>query len=212
MRAVTLGLLASLLLAACGSSSMPDAARTGQPSTATSPATSSPPAPPATSSTATTVTATGTTTTPVAQSGECAAPGLALTFLGQQGATGHGELGFALRNTTSHSCQTGGYPGIEFVTGSGAPLPTATTRTTNDFFGSLSVRRLTVAPGAGFSFRVGVTHGIASSAGCTTAAAILVIAPDDTVQLHVAIPEGAYECGTATVSPVAPGDAAYVGG
>jgi hypothetical protein len=66
-----------------------------------------------------------------------------------------------------------------------------------------------VDPHKSVSFRVGVTHGIASSAGCTTAAGISVIPPDDTSSLQTRMPEGAYECGTATVSPVRPGRSAY---
>src|SRR3984885_14584570 len=47
---------------------------------------------------------------------------LALSFLGQQGGMGHGEIGFQLRNTSSTSCRTYGWPGIQFLDQSGAPL------------------------------------------------------------------------------------------
>jgi hypothetical protein len=134
---------------------------------------------------------------------------LSVSFLGQQGATGHGELGFALRNTSGSSCRTFGYPGVLFLSQGGAPLPTATTRTTHDFFGSAPLQPIVVNPGQSVSFRLGVTHGIASSAGCTTVYALQVIPPDDTANLRVSIPGGAYECGTATVSPVRPGQSAY---
>jgi hypothetical protein len=50
---------------------------------------------------------------------------------------------------------------------------------------------------------------MSSSAGCTTASGISVIPPDDTSSLHTTMPQGAYECGTATVSPVRPGRSAY---
>jgi hypothetical protein len=36
-----------------------------------------------------------------------------------------------------------------------------------------------------------------------------VIAPDDTAPIRAQIPDGAYECGTATVSPLQPGRSAY---
>jgi hypothetical protein len=36
-----------------------------------------------------------------------------------------------------------------------------------------------------------------------------VIPPDDTATLRTSIPDGAYECRTATVSPLRPGDSAY---
>jgi hypothetical protein len=134
---------------------------------------------------------------------------LTLRFLGQQGATGHGELGFALRNTGSASCRTFGYPGVLFLSRSGAPLPTNSTRTSHDLFGPAPAVSIVLTPGQDASFRLGVTHGIASSAGCTTAYGLQVIPPDDTATTHVSIPDGAYECGTATVSPLRPGVSAY---
>ncbi|MBV9193965.1 MAG: DUF4232 domain-containing protein [Solirubrobacterales bacterium] len=137
------------------------------------------------------------------------AAGLSLTFLGQNGGLGHGELGFALRNTGSASCRTGGYPGVQFLDRAGAPLPTAPTHTTTDFFGHAPVAALELAPGQHASFRLGVTHGGESTAGCTTAAGLQVIAPNDTAMLRVTIPQGAYECRTATVSPLRPALSAY---
>jgi hypothetical protein len=139
----------------------------------------------------------------------CRAAGLALSFLGQQGATGHGELGFALRNTGSSSCSTVGYPGVQFLNRAGGSLPTTPTHTTRDFFGVEPLRALVVDPGQSISFRLGVNHGIGSSAGCTTAFGLQVIAPNDTATMRVSIPGGASECGTSTVSPVRPGDLAY---
>lgn len=139
----------------------------------------------------------------------CRAAGLALRFLGQQGATGHGELGFAVRNTGSASCRTFGYPGVQFLDASGGRLPTRSRRTTDDFFGHVPVVEIVLAPGASASFRLAVTHGNASPAPCTTARGLQVYPPDDTAKLHAAIPEGAAECGTATVSPMRPGTSAY---
>jgi hypothetical protein len=136
----------------------------------------------------------------------CAASGLALSFLGQQGATGHGDLGFALRNTGNGACSTIGYPGIQFLDRSGGQLPTTPAHTTKDFFGTTRLRALTVAPGGSVSFRLGVSH-IGSS--CTTAYALQVIAPNDTATLRTPLREGAAECGTATVSPLQPGESAY---
>jgi hypothetical protein len=134
---------------------------------------------------------------------------LALSFLGGQGAAGHGLLGFALRNTTGRSCRTYGYPGIRFLGAARQPLPTIPIRTTHDFFGAAPLAKLVVNPGASVSFRLGVTHGAASATGCTTAYGLQVIAPDDTVPLRTSIPGGAYECRTATVSPLQPGTTAY---
>lgn len=139
----------------------------------------------------------------------CVASGLALSFLGQEGATGHGELGFALRNTASGSCSTVGYPGVEFLGGGDTALPTTPAHSTSDFFGHTTLHALTVGPGQSVSFRLGVTHGESSGAGCTTASALQVIAPNDTATLTTPIPDGAAECTSVTVSPLQAGDSAY---
>jgi hypothetical protein len=139
----------------------------------------------------------------------CRAATLALTFLGQQGATGHGVIGFALRNTGATSCHTVGFPGVLWLSKAGTPLPTNSIRTTRDFFGTAPLASLTVPPGGEFSFRLGVTHGAGGTAGCTTAAALQVIPPNDTSTLRVTIPNGVYECRTTTVTPVRPGKSAF---
>src|SRR5579875_1837851 len=208
--ALILGALA-LLLAGCGGSSH----HASQPAAVTAPA-------PRTTTTATgagaSPTASSTPSTPsttasggaaVSGGGPCRAAQLSLTFLGGQGATGHGELGFALRNTSQQTCSTVGYPGIQFLDKAGQPLPTQPTHTTQDFFGSVPEEPLTLPPGATASFRLGVTHGAASPSGCTTAYGLQVIPPNDTASLRTAIPGGAYECQTATVSPLARGTSAY---
>lgn len=140
---------------------------------------------------------------------QCKAAGLALSYLGGQGATGHGELGFALKNTGSSACATGGYPGIQFLAKDGSALPTTPQHTTDDFFGHLALQRITLQPGQTTSFRLGVSHGGGASSGCTTADGLQVIAPNDTATLRVQIPNGASECGTATVSPLQPGTTAF---
>jgi Protein of unknown function (DUF4232) len=201
---------AALALAGCGGSSS-NAGRTSAsvPTTnsATTPDTTSTAATtpaPATSTPTTTATTTATSVPAI-----CRASDLSASFLGGQAATGHGLLGFALRNQSANTCTTYGYPGVEFLSQSGQPLTTNSTRTTTDFFGTLPKTLLTVAPGAIVSFRLGVTHGAASTAGCTTAYALQVIPPNDTATLRVPIPNGAYECQTATVSPMQRGTSAY---
>jgi Protein of unknown function (DUF4232) len=201
-----LAVLVAASLSACGSSTTvvtdKSAAGSGTGSTASS----------STAATTTTATATSvstSTTTTTAGPPACTAATLKLAYLGGQGATGHGELGFELTNSGSQPCHTYGYPGVQFQSASGAPLPTKSTRTTTDFFGTVPEQRLTVAPGSSVSFRLGVTHGAGSSAGCTTAAQVQVIPPDDTHPLVVTIPGGAYECGTTTVSPLQQGTTAF---
>ena len=140
----------------------------------------------------------------------CRAAGVKITYLGGQGATGHGLLGFAMQNTTGAPCSTVGYPGIQFVSKRGAALPTHDIRTTSDFFGTTKLARLIVAPGQSASFRLGVSHGAASTQPCVTAGYVQVIPPNDTSAVRVAIPGGAFECGGGvTVSPMQPGDTAY---
>ena len=207
--ALPLLIVAGLSAAACSSSSSTSSHVTA----ATSPATATTPSPTTTTAAApATTTATQTTTTPQTPPATppCRAAGLALSFLGGQGATGHGKLGFALRNTGSNPCTTIGYPGIQFLDKAGNPLPTIPTHTTQDYFGTVPKVLLTVAPGATVSFRLGVTHGMTSTTGCTTAYGLQVIPPNDTATLRTAITNGgAYECQTATVSPLAQGTSAY---
>jgi hypothetical protein len=209
---IALILACALALAACGSSS-PSSSGVANRQPATSSSTA--PATTQTSSTPTSTTPSGPATTPTSTSSPtastaCTAADLAVSFLGGQGATGHGELGFALRNTSSSTCHTYGYPGVLFLDRAGKALPTDSTRTTQDFFGSAPERKLDVAPGQTVSFRLGVTHGAASPVGCTTAYGLQVIPPDDTATLHVTIGNGgAYECRTATVSPLQQGTSAF---
>jgi hypothetical protein len=224
--------LAALALAGCGGGggtqtthgSRPTAASAGQ--TGTAPAgtqsqsatttTASPTAEATTTASQSTTTASQSTGAPAANGGasvgastdQCTAAGLSLAFLGGQGATGHGELGFALKNTGS-TCSTGGYPGIQFLAKDGAALPTNPQHTTSDFFGSLPLKALSLDPGQTASFRLGVSHGGGSDSGCSTAYGVQVIAPNDTATLRVPIPNGASECGATTVSPLQPGDSAY---
>ncbi|MGZ4176708.1 MAG: DUF4232 domain-containing protein [Solirubrobacteraceae bacterium] len=227
IRVIGLGALAAVTLAGCGGSgggqstqgSQPAAATAGQTGTA-APGTQSQSQSAAVTSTssssaaATTTAAQSSAAQPNGGAGvagpanACQASGLALSFLGGQGATGHGELGFALKNT-GPACSTGGYPGIQFLSQNGAALPTTPQHTTSDFFGDLSLQHVSLAPGQSASFRLGVSHGGGSDAGCNTAYGLQVIAPNDTATLRVQIPNGASECGATTVSPLQPGDSAY---
>lgn len=193
--------LCALVAAGCGSSSTTTVTRTTTRTvTASAPATTTGAAP----------TTTSTTSTAAAGTGACRASDLTLSYLGQQGATGHGELGFALRNKSSGPCITFGYPGVLFLDRAGRALPTRTTRTTSDFFGHTTLRHIRLAPGDTVSFRVGVTHVATAGNRCTTAHQVQVIAPNDTATIRVQIRQGgAYECAVATVSPVQARTSAY---
>ena len=141
--------------------------------------------------------------------GECRASQLELTYLGGLGATGHGDLGFALRNRSARACHTSGYPRVRFLDRSGRPLPTHVTRSTDDFFGHSPLRALSVAPGSSVSFRLDVSHGSGSPGRCPTAAALRVMPPGDTHAMIATITHGAYECGHLIVSPLQPGHSAH---
>jgi hypothetical protein len=206
-------LVIGLVLSACGGSG--SAARTvvhtvtthvtGGPASATSPAST----PTTTASTPSTPTTPTTVTSTPAGTPACVAADLALTFIGQSGAAGHGELGFALKNTSQSSCHTYGYPGVLFLDSRGSGLTTIPDHTTSDFFGHAPETELTLSPGDEVSFRLGVTHGAVPGSVCSTAAGLQVIAPDDTATLRIIIPGGAYECRDVTVSPLQPGTSAY---
>src|SRR5437764_1333294 len=106
-------IVALLTLAGCGSSTTtttPAATGAASSSTVASTGTGASTAP----------TTTGATTTPQGTPA-CVAASLRLSFLGQQGATGHGLLGFGLRNRSSSSCHTFGFPGIQFLDKAGRP-------------------------------------------------------------------------------------------
>ncbi len=202
MALATVALAAAVAVAGCGSSKTVTTTVTSAASSPTSAATSSTP-----STTSATTSSSASTTS--AAPPLCTAGTLALRILGQQGATGHGEIGVAMRNTGSSTCHTFGYPGVLFLDKAGQPLPTVPTHTTHDFFGDAAEIGINVAPGDSVSFRLGVTHGINGTQGCATAYGLQVIPPNDTATLRTTIPGGAFECRTVTVSPVRPGTSAY---
>ncbi|HYZ82127.1 MAG TPA: DUF4232 domain-containing protein [Solirubrobacteraceae bacterium] len=233
IKIIGLAALAALVLTACGGSGGGQTSQASQPSAATAGHTATAPAgtqsqtptqgQSQSQAASTTTSSSAAATSTAAQSSgaqpnggagiagasnPCKASGLALSFLGGQGATGHGELGFALKNTGA-ACETGGYPGIQFLGKDGAALPTTPQHTTSDFFGNLPRKALSLEPGQIASFRLGVSHGGGSDAGCNTAYGLQVIAPNDTATLRVQIPNGASECGATTVSPLQPGSSAY---
>lgn len=205
---IVLACALSLGLAACGGSGgsthIVTRTVTAPSTTTTSQATSA-----ATATTSASTTATTTTSAAAGGTQPCTAHDLALSLIGQQGAAGHGELGFALKNISSTPCHTFGYPGIQFLDRHGADLTTVPHHTTIDYFGHAPEVELTIAPGSSASFRLGVTHGAVPGSVCTTAYGLQVIPPDDVSTVTAQIPGGGYECQDATVSPLQPGDSAY---
>ena len=206
----------ALLLSACGGStntSDQTGGGGGSPVTVTKTITQ-PASTPATTTTdtgpQTNTIATKTSTTPAAVSDRCTASELSPRYLGSNGAAGTIVLGFALKNTGSSSCHTYGWPGVEFLSSSGAALPTNATRTTGDVAGSTPAGVLTIAPGASASFRMVVSDMATGGGSCPTADMLQIYAPDDTVTMKVAVP-GIAACGKGTVSPMMAGVSAFAG-
>jgi hypothetical protein len=213
LASLAVAMLSAAALAACGSAGGTPAASTATTTASSQPASTATSTTDPTTTTTTTAPAstTSTTTSTAAASSEppCTAASLSLGFLGQQGGMGHGEIGFVLHNTGNVSCRTYGYPGILFLDKGGHPLPTVPHHATSDFFGSSPAIPLVIAPGASASFRLDVGHGVATSNGCATAYGLQVIPPNDTATLRTTIPNGAYECQDANVSPLRSGESAY---
>jgi hypothetical protein len=176
---------AGLAVAGCGSSSTTTASQPHKPGVTSSERTSKTAAAPA-----------------------CTAADLRLSFLGGQGATGHGLLGFALRNGGSASCSVYGYPTVALLGRSGHPLAARVTDASTDFFGSVAEARINLAAGREASFRLTVSHGGGSNAGCAVARSLRAIPPGASSALRAAIRPAAYVCGGATVSPIVAGTTA----
>jgi hypothetical protein len=158
----------------------------------------------------TNTTATKTSTTSAAVGNACTASDLTPSYLGSNGAAGTIVLGFALKNTGSSTCHTYGWPGVQFLSSSGAALATHTTRTTGDVVGPTPAGVLTLAPGDEASFRMVTSDMAAGGGSCPTASALQIYAPDDTVTMKVAVPDVA-ACGKATLSPLMSGVSAFAG-
>jgi hypothetical protein len=168
-----------------------------------------------TTSTASTSTTSTTPTTAASAGGStpaCTAADLTPVFLGSNGATGRVVLTFALRNHGSGACHTYGWPGVQFASASGSPLPTSTTRTTNDLLGSTPAAPLTLGAGQEASFRIIVPDSKnGSNVGCSTASEVRIIAPDDTTGMVANLTAPVTECGAATLSPLLAGTDAAPG-
>jgi hypothetical protein len=176
-------------------------------STATSTSTSSTTTP---STSTTPTTSTSTTTSTAASAGgsttACTAADLTPVFLGSDGATGRVVLAFALRNKGTAACHTYGWPGVQFAAAGGSPIPTTTTRTTNDLLGSTPAAALTLGAGQEASFRIIVPDSKnGSNVGCSTAGEVRIIAPDDTASMVATLTAPVTVCGTATLSPLLSG-------
>ncbi len=212
LRTVSAALASALLVAACGASSSAGGQSSGRHHRTVTVTVTQPVATTPTTATGplTNTVATGPVTTPAALTNECNSTDLTPSFLGSNGAAGTIVLGFALKNTGSSSCQTYGWPGVQFLSASGAALATNATRTTADVVGSTPANLVSLSPGQEASFRIVASDVGPGGASCPTASALQIYAPNDTATMKVALP-GIAACGSATVSPMLPGTSAFAG-
>lgn len=171
LRALVGAAILAVALAAC-------AAPTGSPSTpaATNPAAATPTAP-VTTVPSPSIPPTKTLAPPataVATNAACAAAGLRVQQVGQDGAAGHIHLVLTLTNTTATSCTLSGYPTLEMLDGGGKPMLTRISHS-DVSFAPTAPHRVLLAPSASASFDVGYSHvPVGSETSCPAASAVLV--------------------------------------
>ncbi|HXW33712.1 MAG TPA: DUF4232 domain-containing protein [Acidimicrobiales bacterium] len=145
-----------------------------------------------------------TTSSTAAGTVRCVSSGLAASLQGSQGGAGTFELTFALKNTTSSPCVTGGYPGLLLVDSSGKDLQTTTVRGGPLSFENVTPLAITVPAGGTFWFNVGYSDvPTGTESVCPTAASIQIIPPNDTGHLVVSgLNASVCNNGTLDTSPV----------
>jgi hypothetical protein len=141
--------------------------------------------------------------------GRCAPQQLGLAYLGSQGATGHIEASFQLRNASQKQCTLFGYPGAQMLGANGNLLPTHVQRG-GSFF--TETRRaphtVSLAPGEAARFVFGYSDNPEYGGGkaCPQAVKLEVTPPNTYSRLAVSMPAGANSfapCGGVLVaSPV----------
>jgi len=123
----------------------------------------------------------------------CASSQLALTYAGMQGATGHLEATFALRNVSGRSCTLHGYPAAELLDAAGHRLPTRV-RHGKGFFPDtlLAPRPVVLKPGGGAQFGLGFADNNEYVGGrqCRSAAWLKTVPPNAARALRVALTGG----------------------
>jgi hypothetical protein len=143
----------------------------------------------------------------------CLSTGLRLTFLASQGATGHLEVTFALRNVTGTMCTLRGYPGARLLDAAGRSIVTRLKRGGGFFPDTLSPpSRVLLAPRASARFGLSfVTNNeYAGARRCVRAAALESVPPGGAGALRISLTGGGVPmiapCGSQLVT-----SAVYVG-
>jgi hypothetical protein len=124
----------------------------------------------------------------IALAGRCSSSQLRLTYVGTQGATGHLEATFSLRNGSARPCSLRGYPGAQLFNAAGASLPTSVRRG-NGFFpdSHLPVRTVVLEPGMSARFGLGFATNNEYVGGrpCPAASSLASVPPNAFQPLRV---------------------------
>lgn len=143
----------------------------------------------------------------------CPSGGLRLTFLASQGATGHLEVTFALRNASGTMCTLRGYPGARLLDAAGHSIVMRLKRGGGFFPDTLSPpSRVLLAPRASARFGLSfVTNNeYAGTRRCVRATALESVPPGAAGALRISLTGGGVPmivpCGTQLVT-----SAVYVG-
>ncbi len=193
--AVAAVLVAGALLGACSSNSSSPTTTRSTPSTAGSTTTSG--------SSTTTSPAGGSTTTTATGPARCATGALTGSVVGSSGAAGTIETTMALKSTATTPCTLGGYPGMQMLASSGAPLPTTVVRKGSYSFTDMTPTSVTLAPGQSVYFNIGYSDvPVGNETTCPTSASVQVTPPN--ASDHLVVVAALAPCGTGTlvVSPV----------
>jgi hypothetical protein len=118
----------------------------------------------------------------------CSSSQLALSYVGTQGATGHLEATFSLRNISARTCTLFGYPGAQMLDAGGAPVPTHLKRGNGFFPDTLATpRRVLLRPGGNAQFGLSFATNSEYVGGrpCPAATALSSVPPNAYQALHV---------------------------
>jgi hypothetical protein len=123
----------------------------------------------------------------------CVTSQLTLTYTGTQGATGHLEATFALRNVSGRSCTLHGYPGAQLLDAAGRTLPTRLKQGRGFFPDTLlAPRQVVLRPGGEARFGLGFADNNEYAGGrpCRSAAWLKSVPPHAAGALRVALTGG----------------------
>ena len=157
-----------------------------------------------TSTISTSTTPAGRTATTVATGPvRCATAALTGSVVGSSGAAGTIETTVALRSTATVPCTLGGYPGLQMLAASGAPLPTTVVRRGCYSFTSMAPTTVTLAPGQSAVFNIGYSDvPVGTETTCPTSASAQVTPPNAFDHLVIGAALAPCGGGTLVVSPV----------